>query len=433
VAIKLLQPGHTGHDEGEARFRAEARFAGSLSHPGITQVYDYREDDWPDPPYLVMELVDGPSLATTLADGPLEPVPLMDLIAQTAEALQAAHAAGVLHRDVKPGNLLVASGGKVKLTDFGIAQAAGSAPITRAGMLMGTAAYMAPERAAGGMATPASDLYALGIVAYQCLTGRVPFDGPPLAVALAHLERPPLALPPSVPDEAAVLVTDLTAKDPKARPATAAHVAERARHLHAALAAEPSAIPQGGRPESRSDTVATAPSGRPPSSWRADDHDGRRATQRRPMLLAALPGLAVLIVLIAAVITVRSVVPGDVDGPESGTGSSAAPAVTQQPSPEGSHWPSHALPTGKTGSARTLRVQATDRASTASSNPRASGTTPSSPASQLGSPIPVPAISGSPSPEETVQPSDTPTLTEGPAPSESQTPSETPSASPVSG
>jgi serine/threonine-protein kinase len=209
--------------------------AGSLSHPGIAQVYDYREEDPPDPSYLVMELVDGPSLAALLDEGPVDAARTMGLIAEAAAALQAAHAAGVVHRDIKPGNLLVNQDGAVKITDFGIAHAAGSASLTSPGTLIGTPAYLAPERAAGAPATPATDLYALGIVAYQCLTGRLPFDGEPLAIVLAHLERPVPPLPPSVPAGVAALVADLTAKKPQARPASAGEVANRAQRLRQTL------------------------------------------------------------------------------------------------------------------------------------------------------------------------------------------------------
>lgn len=219
VAVKMLRPGYAAREEDLARFRAEARHAGLLSHPGIAKVYDYRDGD---PPYLVMELVDGPSLARLLDNGPVAPALTMSLIAQAARALQAAHAAGLVHRDIKPGNMLISRGRYVKITDFGIAHAAGSAPLTRPGVLMGTAAYLAPERAAGRPATPAADLYALGIVAYQCLSGRVPFHGDPLAVALAHREQPLPPLPSSVPADVAALVADLTAKDPSARPAAPA-------------------------------------------------------------------------------------------------------------------------------------------------------------------------------------------------------------------
>jgi len=241
VAVKLLRTEYAQHPEVLARFRAEARHAGSVSHPGIAQVYDYGEDGAAASPYLVMELVDGPSLARVLAAGPLTPADAMDVLAQAAAGLQAAHAAGLVHRDVKPGNLLVGPSGQVKITDFGIAHAAWSAPITQTGALVGTPAYLAPERIMGGPATPASDLYSLGVVGYQCLTGAVPFEGMPHEVTAAHRHRTLPPLPPAVPAGAAELVLDLTAKDPAVRPASAGEVAARAGRLREALAGRPTA------------------------------------------------------------------------------------------------------------------------------------------------------------------------------------------------
>src|SRR5215831_12202288 len=239
VAVKLLRAEYAQHAEVLVRFRAEARHAGSVSHPGIAQVYDYGEAGAADSPYLVMELVDGPSLAGVLAAGPLDAAATMDVLAQAAAGLQAAHAAGLVHRDVKPGNLLVGPAGRVKITDFGIAHATGSAPITQAGALVGTPAYLAPERVAGGPATPASDLYALGVVGYQCLTGEAPFGGvPPGAAASAYQHRTLPPLPAAVPTGVAELVRELTAKDPAARPASAGQVAARAGRLRDALVRE---------------------------------------------------------------------------------------------------------------------------------------------------------------------------------------------------
>jgi serine/threonine-protein kinase len=235
VAVKLLRAWYAEKERDRDRFRAEARHAGSLSHPGIAQVYDYCEAGADTPACLVMELVDGPSLARVLDEGALDPARTMDVVAQAARGLQAAHAAGLVHRDIKPGNLVVSKSGRVKITDFGIAYLAGSASMTVTGMMMGTPAYLAPERVSGATATPAADLYALGIVAYQCLTGRVPFEGEPLAVALAHQERAVPRLPPPVPAEVAALVAVLTAKDPRARPASAGEVAARAERLRASL------------------------------------------------------------------------------------------------------------------------------------------------------------------------------------------------------
>ena len=255
VAIKLLRSEHADDEDGLARFRAEAHHAGSLSHPNIAQVFDYGEARGTEPGYLVMELVEGLSLTRILDDGPLPPGDAMDVVAQAARGLAAAHQAGLVHRDIKPGNLLVRLDGLVKITDFGIATAAGenpvTQPVTRPGMLLGTPAYLAPERISGGPATPAIDLYALGVVAHQCLTGRAPFAGEPLAVALAHLDRGIPPLPPFVPPAVAALVTDLTRQDPAARPGSASDVAVRAEHLRVILS--------GPEAPSPGDATATLP------------------------------------------------------------------------------------------------------------------------------------------------------------------------------
>ena len=244
VAVKLLRPEYTHDEVTLARFRAEAQHAGLLNHPGIAQVYDYRDASPESPAYLVMELVAGPSLAAVLAAGRLEPARTADVMAQAAAALGAAHAAGVLHRDIKPANLLIAQDGQVKVTDFGIAHSARTENLTRTGALIGTMGYLAPERVSGGSATVASDLYALGIVGYECLTGQPPFRGQPLQVALAHRDQdlpefPPWCLRQPGGAELAALITDLTAKDPAARPATAGEVAARARRIQDGLTGRP--------------------------------------------------------------------------------------------------------------------------------------------------------------------------------------------------
>ena len=243
VAVKLLHQRYAQRTETLARFQAEARHAGVLSHENIAQVYDYREPSGEQPPYLVMELVDGPSLEAVLADGPLDARRTMDIIAQAAAGLQAAHAAGMIHRDVKPGNLLLAPGGIVKITDFGIAHMVGSAPVTASGELIGTPGYLAPERVVGEEATPASDLYSLGMVAYECLAGAPPFTGPALAVALAQRDRPLPPLPPSVSADVSAFVTRLTAKDPAYRLSSAAEAAVWAGLLRDGLGAVPGMWP----------------------------------------------------------------------------------------------------------------------------------------------------------------------------------------------
>ena len=157
------------------RFRAEARHAAGLSHPGIATVYDYGETD--EVAYLVMELVPGQTLSELLVDQPALPTATkLSILSQTADALHAAHRAGVIHRDVKPANLIVGPDGTVKVTDFGIARAIGAAPLTEAGQVIGTAHYMSPEQATGNQATSASDIYSLGVIAYEMFAGRRPFE-----------------------------------------------------------------------------------------------------------------------------------------------------------------------------------------------------------------------------------------------------------------
>ena len=243
VAVKLLPAGYAQHPETLARFRAEARHAAAVSHPGIAQVYDYGDASDGQPPYLVMELVDGRALSQLLAAGPLGPARTLDLVAQVAAGLAAAHATGLVHRDIKPGNLLVSASGAVKITDFGIAYAAGSAPLTRTGTVIGTPAYLAPERLAGVVAGPPSDLYSLGIVAHECLAGAVPFAGTALEVALAHQHQNLPPLPPHVPPEVAALVADLSARDQADRPASAGDVAVRAAWLRDGLDAGTGPLP----------------------------------------------------------------------------------------------------------------------------------------------------------------------------------------------
>jgi serine/threonine-protein kinase len=278
VAIKLLHVRHAGNGEAVARFRAEARLAAALSHENIAQVYDYSEGAGGHPPYLVMELVAGSSLETVLADGPLDATRTLGIVAQAAAGLQAAHAAGMVHRDVKPANLLLTPGGTVKITDFGIAHTVGSASVTATGELIGTPAYLAPERAMGEQAGPASDLYALGIVAYECLAGTRPFDGPPLEVALAHRDRSLPTLPPWVAPDLAAFVMRLAAKDPARRPGDAAEVAAWARLLLSGIGTRSAAV-------YRSQDIA------PPD---------RDRSRRRVMIGYAWAAVAAVIVIVVA-------------------------------------------------------------------------------------------------------------------------------------
>jgi eukaryotic-like serine/threonine-protein kinase len=235
VAVKVLRPEYSDHPETLDRFRKEARHAGALSNSHVAQVHDYGALGPDGSPYLVMEYVDGPSLADILVVDPIEPVRALDIISQAADGLSAAHRAGLVHRDVKPGNILISREGQVKVTDFGIAHAAGQAPVTSPGLVMGTTQYMAPERIAGGPGTAASDIYALGIVLHECLTGVPPHDGSPAEVMAAHLYLPLPPLPADAPPELDELVARLTAKDPAARIGDALQVADLAARLRDAI------------------------------------------------------------------------------------------------------------------------------------------------------------------------------------------------------
>ena len=264
VAVKVLRPEFAGSPEFKDLLLWEGRLAGRVSHPGVVQVRDYDDGSAGGVPYLVMEYVAGPSLAAVLrAEGTLSPRRVLGLIEQVADALACAHAAGIVHRDVKPGNVLV-DGGRVKIADFGIAQVASAVPVTQAGPVMGTPAYLSPERVAGLPATPASDLYGLGMIAYECLTGRPPFQGSPQAVALAHLDRPLPPLPDTVPAPVAELVARLAAKDPQRRPGDALAVAEWARRVRD----DPQVI-QAGAVLLQPAAWAGSPSGEGTVSWAA--------------------------------------------------------------------------------------------------------------------------------------------------------------------
>jgi serine/threonine-protein kinase len=221
VAVKVLRPELGDDPEFLHRFRIEARTVASLDNPGIAAVHDYGEDEGPNgrrTAYLVMELVRGEPLSTIIARGPLDADETLRLMEDAAWALQAAHERGFVHRDVKPGNILVRSDGVVKLTDFGIAKAADAVPVTRSGMVMGTAHYIAPEQASGAEAGPASDVYSLGIVGYECLAGHRPFRADSaVAVAMMQVREAPPPLPPSVPAGARELIEAALVKDPTKR------------------------------------------------------------------------------------------------------------------------------------------------------------------------------------------------------------------------
>jgi serine/threonine-protein kinase len=235
VAVKILLPALLDEPGFAERFRGEARTMATVNHPGVVDIYDYGSDQ--QIAFLVMEYVEGDALSRTLSRvGRLTPARTMALIAQAADALQAAHAKGIVHRDVKPGNLLVRPNGTLVLTDFGIARSALVGQLTVAGAVLGTASYISPEQASGNVATPASDVYALGVVAYQCLSGHRPFDGDtPIEIAMKHVREHPRPLPADIPPAVRGIVDRAMAKEPGARWPSAAALAAVARQTAATL------------------------------------------------------------------------------------------------------------------------------------------------------------------------------------------------------
>jgi eukaryotic-like serine/threonine-protein kinase len=207
VAVKRLFASLAGDDVFQERFFREARMAAALSHPNLVAVYDVGEED--GLPYIVMEYVDGETLAELLTrTGPMQSDAAVELLLQVCAGLEHAHAAGLVHRDIKPQNLLVRSDGVVKIADFGIARTLQATQLTQVGTVLGTAAYLAPEQAAGEKVTPAADIYSLGAVAYELLTGRTPYQFDSLADLAQKQRQPPPPMRDVAPElERAVLWT----------------------------------------------------------------------------------------------------------------------------------------------------------------------------------------------------------------------------------
>jgi len=224
VALKLVT---VQTDDGSARAGEEARLLARLSHPSLVPVYDAGTDDQ-GRPWVVMELVEGETLSDTIGRGPLPSDRTARIGASVAQALAYVHAQGLVHRDVKPGNVLIGRDGRVRLTDFGIARLVDSARVTSTGMMVGTASFLAPEQVAGELVGPPADVYALGLVLLECLTGRREYAGSTVEVALARLQRSP-QVPDSLPAGWPGLLRTMTAREPADRP----QPAEAARELSA--------------------------------------------------------------------------------------------------------------------------------------------------------------------------------------------------------
>jgi len=247
LAIKVLRPQYGQDPEARARFAVEARSAAALAVPNIVPVYDFGAAD-DGSLFIVMRYIDGPSLRRVLSErGSLPPAEAVDVVRQVAYALAAAHSKDLVHRDVKPGNILLDAEGVAHLTDFGTVKAlAGAHDLTRTGMIFGTAAYLSPEQATGGTIGPRTDLYALGAVLYEALAGRPPFDGDdPTAVAYRQAHQPPAplaAVVPGVDRELERLVMQSLEKDPQRRPASAQAVATALESIARRLASATPAV-----------------------------------------------------------------------------------------------------------------------------------------------------------------------------------------------
>jgi len=351
IAIKILKDEYMGDPGFLERFRAEARHAALVNHEGIANVFDYGEED--GSAFLVMELVPGEALSTVLERERVLPTDkVLDIVAQTSSALQAAHAAGLVHRDIKPGNLLITPDGRVKITDFGIARIADQVPLTATGQVMGTVQYLSPEQASGHPASPSTDIYSLGIVAYECLAGRRPFTGESqVAIAMAQINEQPPELPVTIAEPVRRFVMSMIAKNPVDRPASSAHVARAAQalrrgDLNAAAAAVPMILGGAGdaattvmdqtRRMPAADDATTQLLSAAEADQLEDDVEGEGEKKKRSKWTWPLIGLVALlvIVLVGSLIAVFANQGNDAGGgTPSETTSSATPKPTKSPTP----------------------------------------------------------------------------------------------------
>ncbi|WP_430496712.1 protein kinase domain-containing protein [Micromonospora trifolii] len=441
VAVKVLLPSLVADPEFTARFRAEARMLAALRHPGVVPVHDVGQaalDDGSQVDYLVMEYVEGePLSARVRAVGRLDPATTMSVLAQAADALHTAHLAGIVHRDVKPGNLLVKADGTVVLVDFGIARSRNMAGLTAANMVLGTASYMSPEQATGQRVSAATDIYALGAVAYFCLAGQPPFHGDnPLAVALRHAQEDPAALPADTPPAVAAVVARALAKRPEdrfgsaaelaaaaadARDATLASIPVSARPPWALAAptpglAAPAAAPAPpAGPASAPRVAATSPAApvshagpaapRPPASVATEpttepkptreDALGSGPSSRRRALLVGAGAVVLVAVAVVAVVALRpGVDPDAADRPPALAGESAS--VAEAPLPPGDATTTGPRPSATPGASRTATADPTGSPTdaTTSSDPArtgAPGGTPTGTASSRPTPSRTPS------------------------------------------
>ena len=353
VAIKILKDEYLGDPGFLERFRAEARHAALVNHEGIANVYDYGEEE--GSAYLVMELVPGEPLSAIIErEKTLSIDKVLDIIAQTSAALQAAHSAGLVHRDIKPGNMLITPEGRVKITDFGIARIADQVPLTATGQVMGTVQYLSPEQASGHPASPSTDIYSLGIVAYECLAGQRPFTGESqVAIAMAQINEEPPPLPDTIAEPVRNLVYSCIAKKPSDRPASSANLARAAQalrrgDLQGAAAAVPGVLGTATTPldatvvmPRTAETGATTVLNIPDAPEPVDTNEKKK---RSPWTwpLIALIGVLVL-VLVGAVVALTSGGNSPTPDPtKSSQSASPTKSKTASPTPTGSATPTTA-------------------------------------------------------------------------------------------
>src|ERR1700712_4719007 len=326
VAIKLLKPALANDPAFRTRFRREAQDAAKMAHPTIVRIFDAGEETVLDPqgneaqiPFIVMEYVDGRLLKDILADGPLDPTEATRIIEQVLTALEYSHRAGVVHRDIKPGNVMIAKNGQVKVMDFGIARAVSesSATIAETSAIVGTAQYFSPEQARGESVDARTDLYSAGVVLFEMLTGKAPFHGEnPVAVAYQHVNQipvPPSSINRAVSPAMDAVVSHALSKDRTTRFQTAAEFREQ---LEAAGAGAPPVV---RHVVAANDFNATL-FGVNPTTSTSDaalrqltiDHDARGGrTQQRPPVAWIWAGIGLLLVIVVAVVVWTITLPKD--------------------------------------------------------------------------------------------------------------------------
>jgi eukaryotic-like serine/threonine-protein kinase len=412
VAIKFLAPGLSDQPEFLVRLFNEAQSVASISHPHVTQVLDYGTAD--RGPYLVMEYVSGGSVSDLTGD-PLPAETAIDIMIQVAAGAGAAHDRGIVHRDIKPGNILLSEHGVVKLADFGIASSEAAMHLTATGAAIGSAHYISPEQAMGEHATPAADVYSMGVVLYELLTGRLPFEGGnATAVAIAHVETeaaPPSSVIHDLDPHLDAVVMRCLAKEPQERYANGSELSAALE----AILSETTSVPSPERTavgppvgDTTSELVAAdAPTGDETGSawWRSD------VVKKSAVALAVAASLAAIAIHLTSQPSVAEPRP-----------KSPRPAQTHRPAP---------TPSRSAAASTTLAGEKPTPTAAPTSTPTPTATpskTPKTPKTPRPKPSPSPKARPTPAPSATTAPAPTPSPTAAPNPTPSPTAVATPTA-----